>query len=181
MQAYYSINGQKTVSDLCLFLYGSLDYIGKLIRENNFITGINFDLSTFGGVKVLYDNSIAQLVPPNLKVSPSPVIIHGIYTVKQGQGLSDLALHTYFGIDNLITLLIDNNLDSINLMPDELLGLNLKFNPTLTKSPVIQNHNKNNNIVYATGFSFNRDSEIFRLLEDGNYRLLEDGSYRLLE
>lgn len=181
MQAYYSINGQSTVSDLCLLLYGSLDYVGKLITENKFITSINCDLTLFGGVNISYDNSIAQTIPQNLAPSAPTIIAQGIYKVQTGQGLSDLAMHTYFGIDNLIKLLVDNNLNSINLMPDELLGLNLVFNPTLTKSPVVQNHNKNKGIVYATGFNYNKDEERFRLLEDGNFRLLEDGNYRLLE
>lgn len=181
MQAFYSINGQKNANDLCLLLYGSLDYLIKLVTENPFIKSVNFDLTLFGGTKVSYDDSVSQKVPQNLKPSSVPNNIQGIYVVNQGQGLSDLVLHSYSSLDNFVKLIVDNNLGSINLMPDELLGKNLIFDMTLSKNPVVQNYNKNKKIVYATGFNYNRDTERFRLLEDGNYRLLEDGNYRLLE
>lgn len=54
MQNYNSANGQSLL-DVCLSVYGTLDYLYKLIVDNN-ISGVDYDPTT--GQVFVYDDSL---------------------------------------------------------------------------------------------------------------------------
>lgn len=54
MQNYNSVNGQSLL-DVCLSVYGTLDYLYKLIVDNN-ISGVDYDPTT--GQVFVYDDSL---------------------------------------------------------------------------------------------------------------------------
>lgn len=54
MQNYNSVNGQSLL-DVCLSVYGTLDYLYKLIVDNN-INGVDYEPST--GQVFVYDDSL---------------------------------------------------------------------------------------------------------------------------
>ena len=54
MQNYNSVNGQ-SILDVCLSVYGTLDYLYKLITDNN-ISGVDYVPTT--GQLFIFDNSL---------------------------------------------------------------------------------------------------------------------------
>lgn len=54
MQNYNSVNGQSLL-DVCLSVYGTLDYLYKLIVDNN-ISGVDYEPTT--GQGFVYDDSL---------------------------------------------------------------------------------------------------------------------------
>lgn len=54
MQNYNSVNGQSML-DVCLSVYGTLDYLYKLIIDNN-ISGVDYEPTT--GQVFVYDDSL---------------------------------------------------------------------------------------------------------------------------
>lgn len=94
-------------------------------------------------------------------------------TVK-GQSLYDVALHAYSGFDNMVKLLTDNDINSIN---DQSVGtreiiFDTDLNPDLSVSNVIEGKA----YVFAT-----LNVGISRITEGRYIRITEDGSRRILE
>jgi hypothetical protein len=92
----------------------------------------------------------------------------------EGQSLYDVALQAYSGFDNMVTLLADNDINSIN---DQDVGVreitfDTDLNPDLSLSNVVGKKA----LVFATlnvGVPRITEVRITRITEDGSRRILE--------
>lgn len=92
----------------------------------------------------------------------------------EGQSLFDVGLHAYSGFDNMIKLLTDNDINSINDMSvgTREITFDTDLNPDLSLSNVIDRRG----LVFAT-----MNVGIGRITENRIVRITEDGAKRILE
>ena len=92
----------------------------------------------------------------------------------KGQSLYDVALHAYSGFDNMITLLVDNDINSIN---DQSVGTReITFDTDLNPDLSLSNTITRKGAIFAT-----LNVGVARIAEDKRVRVTEDGSRRIIE
>jgi len=136
-----------TVIEEVIALYGSSDFSVKLMTDNPWIVGIDFDLTRYQGKPITYDSTVSQNIPAPVNQQPAPSNIYR-YTVQPGQSLLDVCIQIYGSNDYMLKLITDNNL--IGVSPPNLNGTVLIFDSTLIAQPSLFNKNKNKGVVYAT-------------------------------
>lgn len=157
--------------------YG-IDYVYKLIKENPFITSIDYDFTANPGYELVYDTTFVKKKPQILTQNVSKAVsdVRESKCVAD-QSIFDICLQTYGDLNQLFKLIKENEIDSIN--EANFLGKSVKFTFSNVSDIGFFNMLSNNKIKIAT--SETKDSSInFLLQESGFHLLLEDGSKIIL-
>jgi len=161
----YKVSQGETIGDIANRTYGNLNYIYKIIQDNPFITGVDFDFSSNPGSVIIWDNSFIISEPPELKQATSAsASTIGQYKAINGQGLFDICLQVYGTLDLLYKLIADNGIDNVNIT--DLAQKVFIFDTTLIQNSALLKKNNIENVIYATQIS---DQGSFNLDFDSSF------------
>lgn len=111
MKEYKVIQGQ-SLYDVCILLYGNLGAIHQLISDNDFIDGFSYVF--LGGEIVRYRPNLFNILPSsvttNKKVDTGERMVKG----QDRQSFYDICITTYCRLDDLLKLLVNSGIDSMN-------------------------------------------------------------------
>lgn len=152
----------------------TIDNVYKLIKENPFITSINYDLNANPGQVISYDSNFKVKKPQAIFQYASRIKSEtGTIKAQNDQSLFDIALMST-GIENVYKIIQDNNLSNINNTVLE--GKFINFALKDIKDVGLYNRG----LVITTGESKDT-TEYFLLLENGFYLLQENGDRIILD
>ncbi len=172
MESKVIISGEN-LQDICIAVYGNLEAMGDLIKDNPILTSWTMDIEPLAGQSLIYDPAKFNILPSQVqaaaKIESSIKNIVGQF----GQSIYDILMLTYASFDNFSKLITDNNLTAINTN-----GLTITYDTKLLQNKELNRYM--NNLAPAKASSLVEDIG-YLLLEDGGYLLLEDGGRIILE
>jgi hypothetical protein len=145
----YAVKYGQTIFDIALKTYGSAEYVYKIIQENTFITGIDYDFDANPGALITWDETFVVSKPTELNTNATVNEVTTAYvTATNGQSIYDLCLMTYGDLKHLYRLMSENNIVGPN--DTDLNGKKITFNPELIEDVAFYNHLKTNKKVINT-------------------------------
>lgn len=174
MQSEINILYNQSIFDIANNIGYTIDNVYKLIKENPFITSIDYDFNANPGQIISYDGSFKVKKPQAIFQYASRVVSDtGALKAQNDQSLFDIALMST-GIENVYKIIKDNNLSNINNTTLE--GKIITFALKDVKDVGLYNRK----LIITTGESKDA-TEYFLLLEDGFYLLQENGDRIILD
>lgn len=167
MESRIIISGEN-LQDICIAVYGNLEAMGDLIKDNPILTSWTMNIEPLAGQSLIYDPAKFNILPSQVqaasKIESSIKNIVGQF----GQSIYDIIMLTYASFDNFSKLITDNNLTGINTN-----GLTIAYDTKLTQSKELNRYMLN--LAPAKVASLVEEQKGFILLENGFYLLQEDG------
>lgn len=126
----YKVLYGQNIYDVAMATYGSSEYVYKLIQDNSFVTGVDYDFDANPGAVIVWDETLVIPTPPELDQNSDVDDVNTASVIAtNGQSVYDLCLMTYGDLKYLYKLMQDNNIVGPN--DTNLSGKKITFNPTL--------------------------------------------------
>ena len=136
MASTYNVIQGQSLYDVCVQLYGNITALGQLLADNPFIDSWSYELQ--GGEIIVYDENLFNLNPNQITASAAIPSSIATITGQDGQNIYDILAFTYGTFDNLLELLIDSNIDSV----DNVAASQIIFTFDKSKIPNVQAYEK---------------------------------------
>jgi hypothetical protein len=105
MQSVYKVQNGETLQDVCIKLYGSLEYQTKLMSDN----GINL-YDDITGESLVYDPTIILTLPKAIQSNTTKDTTQLSVVGIDRQSVFDIAIQSHGSLENIVSLLNSNGL-----------------------------------------------------------------------
>jgi hypothetical protein len=171
----YKIKYNQNLYDICVILYGGLDYLSSLFQYNLFITDYNMDLSMYAGISIIYEDSLSITTPVEISSAAQSQSTTETKKFNKMQSIYDACTETYGSLDYMIRMLQDNKISNLNYT--DVSQKNIIFTLNKIKDNSIKTVIEKKRIRYVTLTGITG----YRITEDNRVRITEDGQIRILE
>lgn len=172
MNKHVIIYGEN-IYDVCIAVYGNLEALPTLMKDNPILTSWSMDLAPLAGQVLLYDESLYNTLPAQVNATAKISSTIKYYTGQNRQSIYDVLMLTYGSFDNLLKLVQENGAS--------LLELNANMKSFTFDSKLTQNQNLFiylNNLAPAKPATLYLERQGFRVVNTRGYRLLNTGGRR---
>ena len=144
----YKVQSGQTIFDIAIKTYGAIEYVYKLIEDNDFIESIDYDFDVNPNAEIYWDETYATPVAPELVLSDQATASNlQSITATNGQSLYDLCLMAYGDLTLMYKFLQENN---ISLNSNNINGKMFIFNTDLVSDKGFYNYLRNKSKVINT-------------------------------
>ncbi len=166
----------QSIYDVLIAIGYTMDNAISFIKQNPQIDNIDVDIYSLSDRNVSYINipsTPADVVKQ--AVNPGSNII--FITAYNNQSIYDLSLNAYAGVDNIIKLVKDNGIDSID--EDSFNHKSFSYDINFIQDTGFYNQTTKKRKIIATGFIPDLQVKVLGT-ENGNYIITENGFYILI-
>jgi len=134
----YLIKNNQSLEDVCCATYGTMEYLTKLVFDNENIGSIDVDMNEISGQLIYFDETLVNKIPVEVKVlKPIEESAIKYYTGIEGQSIYDVCIQLYGSLEKLILLCNDNNLRLTRA--DNVKNIEFKYNTNKIEDVLLVN------------------------------------------